>query len=65
MLETLNPMEKEVEKVYRESIKEFKIKSILFEKEEDANQMEGLLKDGKDFDEALEKSLSDKKGKGE
>ncbi len=57
-------MRKEVEKVYREAVKEFKIKSIVFDKEEDANQMEGLLKDGKDFDKVLEKFLSEKKGKG-
>ncbi len=56
---------KEVEKVYRESIKEFKIKSIVFDKEEDAKQMEGLLKDGKDFDSVLGKFLSENKGKGD
>ena len=56
--------DKEVEEVYREAIKEFKIKSIVFDKEEDANQMEGLLKDGKDFDGVLGKFLSEKKGKG-
>jgi parvulin-like peptidyl-prolyl isomerase len=55
---------KEVEKVYRESIRELKIKSIFFDKEEDAKQMEGLLKDGKDFDGVLGKFLSEKKGKG-
>jgi len=60
----IKPDEKEVEKIYRESIKEFKFKSIVFEKEEDANQMEGLLKSGKDFDEVLGKFLLDKKGKG-
>jgi len=53
-----------VERRYRESIKEWKIKSILFQKEEDAKAMEGVLKGGKDFDETLKKSLSDKKGKG-
>jgi parvulin-like peptidyl-prolyl isomerase len=57
--------EKEVEKAYRESIKELKIKSIVLEKEEDANQMEGLLKGGKDFDEVLAKFLLDKKGTGD
>lgn len=55
---------KEVEKDYRESIKELKIRSIVFDKEEDARQMEGLLKDGKDFDGVLGKFLSEKKGKG-
>ena len=60
----IKPDEKEVEKIYRESIKEFKFKSIVFEKEEDANQMEALLNSGKDFDEVLGKFLLDKKGKG-
>ena len=60
----IKPNEKEVEKAYRESVNEFKIRSILFEKEEDAKQMEGLLKAGMNFDETLKKFLSDKKGKG-
>jgi hypothetical protein len=52
-----------VDKTYRESIKELKIKSILFEKEEDAKTMEDVLKGGKDFDETLKKFLADKRGK--
>jgi parvulin-like peptidyl-prolyl isomerase len=63
-IRNIKPDGKEVEKVYRESIKECKIKSIVFDKEEDANQMEGLVNDGKDFDKLLEKFLSEKKGKG-
>ncbi len=61
----IKPDEKEVEKIYKESVKEFKIKSILFEKEEDAKQMESLIKAGMNFDETLMKFLSDGKGKGE
>jgi parvulin-like peptidyl-prolyl isomerase len=61
----IKPDEKEVEKIYKESVKEFKIRSILFEKEEDAKQMEGLVKAGMNFDETFKKFLSDKKGKGE
>ncbi len=60
----IKPDEKEAEMLYRESIKEWKIKSILFEKEEDAKAMEDTLKGGKGFDETLKKSLMDKKGKG-
>ena len=59
----IKPDEKEVDKTYRESIKELKIKSILFEKEEDAKTMEDVLKGGKDFDETLKKFLADKRGK--
>jgi len=60
----IKPDEKEVDKTYRESIKELKIKSILFEKEEDAKTMEDVLKGGKDFGETLKKFLADKIGKG-
>ena len=60
----IKPDEKEVERIYRESVKEFRIRSILFEKEEDAKQMEGLLKAGTNFDETLNKFLSNGKGKG-
>jgi len=60
----IKPDEKEVEKLYKESIKEFKIKSILFEKEENAKLMEKTLKEGKAFDETLRKFLVDKTGKG-
>lgn len=63
-VKNIKPDEKEVEMFYRESIKEWKIKSILFDKEEDAKAMEDALKGGKGFDETLKKSLSDKKGKG-
>jgi parvulin-like peptidyl-prolyl isomerase len=63
-VKNIKPDEKEVEILYREAIKEWKIKSILFEREEDAKAMEDALKGGKGFDETLEKSLSDKKGKG-
>jgi parvulin-like peptidyl-prolyl isomerase len=63
-IKNINPDEKEVERLYRESIKEWKIKSILFEKEEGAKAMKGVLKDGKDFDETLKRFLAEKKGKG-
>jgi len=60
----IKPDEQEVEKVYKESIKEWKIKSILFEKEENAKKMEDEIKGGKNFDEVLKKFLSAKLGKG-
>ena len=63
-VKNIKPDEKEVERLYREAIKEWKIKSVLFEKEENAKAMEDALKGGKGFDEALKKSLSDRKGKG-
>ena len=60
----IKPDEKEVEGHYRESIKELKIKSILFEKEENLKAMMDVLKGGKAFDEALREFLTEKKGKG-
>ena len=63
-VKNIKPDEKEVEKVYKESVKEWKIKTILFEKEEDAKRMENGLKEGKGFDEMLKKFLEDKTGKG-
>ena len=53
-----------MEKVYKESIKEWKIKSILLDKEENAKKMESEFKAGKNFDEVLKKFLADKLGKG-
>jgi hypothetical protein len=64
-VKNIKPDEKEVEKVYKASVKEWNIKSILFDKEEDAKRMEKAIKEGKDFDETLKNFLSDKKGKGE
>jgi len=60
----IKPDDKEVEKVYKESIKEWKIKSILLDKEENAKKMESEFKAGKNFDEVLKKFLADKLGKG-
>ena len=59
----VKPDEKEVEEAYRESIKELKVKSISFEKEEDAKRMENALKAGKGFDETARNFVADKKGK--
>jgi len=62
-IKNIKPDENEVEKIYRESIKELKVKSISFEKEEDARRMEGAVREGKDFDETLKNFVEDKKGK--
>ncbi len=63
-IKDIKPDEKEVEKAYRESIKMLRIKSILFEKEENARKMQEEMKSGRDFDEVLKKFLADKLGKG-
>ena len=61
----IKPDEKEVERLYKESVKEWRIQSILFEKEEDAKKMEEAIKEGRDFGETLKKFLADRKGKGD
>lgn len=55
--------EKEVEKLYKDSIKEWKISSLLFYKEEDAKKMVEELKGGKNFDELSKRYIADKKAK--
>ena len=62
-IKNIKPDAKEVEKIYRESIRELKVKSILFEKEEDARRMEKTVREGKDFDEIARTFVADKKGK--
>lgn len=64
-IKNIKPDEREVEKAYQESVKEWKIKSILFEKEEDAKRMERGLKEGKDFDQMVKTFLKDQIGKAE
>jgi len=53
----------EVESFHRKMVTEWKIKSVLFEKEDDAKKMEEELKTGKDFDELARKAMADKSAK--
>ncbi len=54
----------EVEKRYRDAIREWKIKSVLFFQEEDAKKMLEDVKAGKSFEELAAKAIEDKKAKG-
>jgi PPIC-type PPIASE domain len=54
----------EVEKAYAETAKEWKLKSVLFAKEEDAKEMAAALAGGKSFDELTAQAVADKKAKG-
>jgi parvulin-like peptidyl-prolyl isomerase len=56
--------EKGVERLYREFVKEWKITSILIEKEGEAKKAEEGLKGGKSFDELVKKLIEDGKAKG-
>jgi hypothetical protein len=51
--------EKEVDKLYRERIKEWKITTLRFTKEADAKKMQQELKEGGSFDLLLEKAVKD------
>ncbi len=57
----LKPDDKEVDKVYKEMIREWKLKSVLFHKESDAKKFVEELKTGKSFDELREKAIKDGK----
>ena len=55
--------EKEVEKLYRESIKEWKVSSVMVEKENDAKKMMEDVRAGKGFDELSKQLVSERKAK--
>jgi parvulin-like peptidyl-prolyl isomerase len=55
----------EAEQLFRDAVKEYKIRSLIFDKEEDAQQLEADLKAGKEFDELLSRAVQDGKAKGD
>jgi hypothetical protein len=55
--------DKEVENLYKESIKEWKISSVMFEKEEAAKKIAEEIKAGKNFDELLKQPVAEEKAK--
>ncbi len=58
-VKNIKPDEKEIDKVYREATKEWKISSILFEKEENAKKTEKNILEGKSFEEIFKSSVGD------
>jgi parvulin-like peptidyl-prolyl isomerase len=60
----LKPDPKEVEKRYREAVKEVKAISVLFDKEEDARRMESSVKAGGNFEELAQKMITEKAAQG-
>ena len=56
--------EKEMEKIYQELVKEWKIKSVMFQKEDAAKKMEEEIKGGKNFDKIAEEVVKDGTAKG-
>ena len=55
----------EVEKRYKDAVKQYKIASIFFQKEEPAKKMEEEIKAGEGFEEAAKKSTEKKEASGE
>lgn len=55
--------EAEVEKLRRQMVREWKLKSVLFEKEDEAKKMETEIKAGKSFEELAAKAVEDKTAK--
>ncbi len=53
-----------VEKIYKQDVKEWKIKSVIFAQEEPAKKMAADLKGGKDFNELAKKAVAAKIAKG-
>jgi len=58
------PDKKDVEKRYREAVKEVKVTSILFEKEEDGKRLEAEVSAGGDFDELVQRMITAGEAKG-
>jgi parvulin-like peptidyl-prolyl isomerase len=63
-LKDVRPDEKDVERLYKELTKEWKIKSVIFEKEDASKKMEEEIKAGGDFDEVAKRVVADGTAKG-
>jgi len=55
--------EEEVDKFYKEAVKEWKIKSVLFEKEDEAKKIEEEIKASKNFDDIAKKLVAEETAK--
>ncbi len=53
----------EADKIFQDDVKEYRLRSVMFPKEEDAKAMEADLKAGKTFDELAEKAVKEGKAK--
>lgn len=55
---------KEVERLYREQIREWKLRSVLFAKEEDAKRLRAEVEGGKPFAELAARAVAEQRAKG-
>lgn len=63
-IQNVRTTEKEINKVYRDLIKEYKIKTIYIEKEEDAKFIEDQIKKENNFEEFIVRMIGEGKAKG-
>lgn len=56
--------EAEVDKIFRNFVKEYKLWSLMFGKEEDAKRIEAEIRSGKDFNEIVKKGIAEGIAKG-
>ena len=56
--------ESEVGKIFKDSVKEYKLSSLMFGKEEDAKRVEAETKSGKDFHEIVKRVIAEGNSKG-
>ncbi len=59
----VKPDEQEVEKIYTDAIREWRISAVLCDREEDAKSLEAAVKAGKDFQETAQGFLREGKAK--
>jgi parvulin-like peptidyl-prolyl isomerase len=64
VLKDVRPDPKDVERVFQDATREWKIKSAYFPKLEDAKAVSDALAKGKSFDDLLKKAVADKKAQG-
>ena len=60
----VQPDPAEVDRLYKNAVREWKLRSVLFAQEADAKQMVAAVKGGASFDAAARKAVADKKARG-
>lgn len=60
-VKNIQPDENKIEELYKEKIREYKIKSAYFSKEEDAFEMEQAIRRGDNFDDVIKKLIEEGK----
>jgi parvulin-like peptidyl-prolyl cis-trans isomerase-like protein len=60
----VRPDPKDVDRIYKDSVREWKVDSVLFPKEADAKEFAAALKGGKPFAKLAARAIAEKKGEG-